>query len=607
MLTILAWLLGGVVFAQDTQDDTLDIELFNPHPDTYGYFHVPSATTLGHMQVGVGLWTNYSNDPLVLIYDAERVVPQNAEVIGDDGDGVIDDRLVSNVQVGMGVSRFFSLVVDTPLILWQDGYTLDNLDKALVEPEALIAAGIGDVRVTPKLVALDRDRVPIGMAFAMTLGLPTGNGGSFMGEEDFWVVPQMITEFSDGSIRARRYRIRGALHGGYRVRTPGRIRDVRVGNEVVYGAAIGLHPVDVLELVGEYHGSISGPRTAQHPSEALFGLKFLFGRYVTLNLSGGMGILPGVGAPDYRVAGGVTLAPSFDPNARDADKDGIVDGMDQCVREPEDVDRYRDEDGCPDPDNDIDGIPDTQDQCPDDPEDDDGWMDNDGCPDHDNDKDGILDIADRCPNEAEDLNGIEDEDGCPETGSEDTDGDGYSDDVDRCPYDPEDFDDFLDEDGCPDSDNDNDGILDMDDHCPNIREIHNGVDDDDGCPDEGRVVVEESRIRIDEVIFFDFAKATIQERSFDLLDEIASVVLSHTDLRKIRIEGHTDNVGGDAVNLKLSQARAESVRVALVERGVENLRLDARGFGEMYPIDSNDTDEGRANNRRVEFIIVERD
>mgnify|MGYP003329071635 FL=1 len=123
---------------------------------------------------------------------------------------------------------------------------------------------------------------------------------------------------------------------------------------------------------------------------------------------------------------------------------------------------------------------------------------------------------------------------------EDSDGDGFKDDVDRCPYDPEDKNDFEDEDGCPD------------DRLKNAR-----------------VVVTKEAIKINDVIYFDTGKATIQERSFDLLNELARVIAEHPELKKIRIEGHTDSVGNDLSNLKLSQARAESVKAYLSQHGIE--------------------------------------
>jgi outer membrane protein OmpA-like peptidoglycan-associated protein len=101
---------------------------------------------------------------------------------------------------------------------------------------------------------------------------------------------------------------------------------------------------------------------------------------------------------------------------KDRDHDGIVDMEDMCPDEPEDIDGFNDEDGCPDLDNDKDGIPDKTDKCPNEPEDLDGFEDEDGCPDPDNDKDGILDVNDKCPNEPETVNGIDDYDGCPDSG-----------------------------------------------------------------------------------------------------------------------------------------------------------------------------------------------
>ncbi|MFW5921291.1 MAG: OmpA family protein, partial [Polyangiales bacterium] len=100
----------------------------------------------------------------------------------------------------------------------------------------------------------------------------------------------------------------------------------------------------------------------------------------------------------------------------DRDGDGILDPDDECPDEPEDVDGFEDEDGCPDPDNDEDGILDEDDECPLEPEDVDGFEDEDGCPDPDNDGDGILDVDDECPDEPEVVNGVDDEDGCPDEG-----------------------------------------------------------------------------------------------------------------------------------------------------------------------------------------------
>jgi len=179
---------------------------------------------------------------------------------------------------------------------------------------------------------------------------------------------------------------------------------------------------------------------------------------------------------------GIGVSRQFGLGGRDGDGDGIPDRRDACPTEPEDLDGFQDEDGCPDLDNDQDGIPDHLDGAPLDPEDMDGWLDHDGVPDLDNDGDGIPDWRDACPDEAEDFDGYKDEDGCPEE-FRDRDGDGIADEDDLCPGSPEDFDGHQDGDGCPDPDNDLDGIDDVDDECPDLPEDYDGDRDRDGCPD----------------------------------------------------------------------------------------------------------------------------
>ncbi len=597
-------LLAGVAQAQ--ANDGVDVERFRPHADAYGYFGVGSAASLGHLQLGIGLWGNYANDPVTLDRGGNRVFPGTAN--GDDGDGLVDNRFRSDLQLGMGFARFLSIAVDLPLVLAQTGYQASGLSDLTTQPTELDGGGLGDVSVTPKFIGVDRRKGPIGLALAVPVGLPTGDGNLYNGEGGVTVTPTAIVELSNGAIQNRSYGVRTALNVGYRFRPADRIRDVSVASELVYGLGVGLHPTDPLEIIAEFSGGVFGPQPRQQPAEALLGAKVLVGDYVNINLGGGLGLMEGIGSPDYRIVGGFSIAPPFDPDARDRDADGVADGDDKCPDEAEDNDGFQDDDGCPEEDNDVDGIPDDQDQCPDDAEDDDGWLDNDGCPEADNDKDGVADVDDRCPDEAETMNGFDDDDGCPdEAPIDDTDGDGFKDDIDRCPYDAEDLDGFQDSDGCPEEDNDNDGVPDDRDQCPELREIINGVEDDDGCPDEGRVVVEKAQIRILEKIYFDFGKATIQARSDSLIAEIGAVIVANPDLRKIRIEGHTDSVGSDIANLKLSQARADAVKAALASKGVSTSVLDAVGFGEMRPVASNETDDGRAKNRRVEFIIVERD
>jgi outer membrane protein OmpA-like peptidoglycan-associated protein len=255
-------------------------------------------------------------------------------------------------------------------------------------------------------------------------------------------------------------------------------------------------------------------------------------------------------------------------------------------------------------DRDNDGIVDTLDKCPDKPENLNGFQDEDGCPDdRDSDRDGILDSLDLCPTIPEDKDGDKDDDGCPDL-KDDKDEDSIPDDLDKCAFNPEDHDGFQDDDGCPDPDNDADGLADPLDECPDLAEDLDGIDDEDGCPDF-EAVVTEKKIELTEKIFFEHNSAVILPMSYGVIDAVL-VVLQENPNMHIRIEGHTDDQGSDDFNLKLSDGRAQSVARYLVARGIEPARLIAVGFGERQPLVENTTDDGRAQNRRVEFFILKR-
>lgn len=254
----------------------------------------------------------------------------------------------------------------------------------------------------------------------------------------------------------------------------------------------------------------------------------------------------------------------------------------------------------PPADTDGDGLTDDVDACPTEPEDKDGFADEDGCPELDNDGDGVIDTMDKCPLDPEDRDGFEDDDGCPEL---DNDADGLPDTTDRCPDQPEDKDGFEDDDGCPDCDNDGDGV-------PECPEVVDKCPDKpartaDGCPQYKLVVVTEKKIELKQTIFFATNKTTIKRVSYALLDEVAQVLGDNPKI-SVRVEGHTDSRGKDGFNLRLSQGRADSVRTYLINKGIAPERMIATGYGETMPIADNRTSAGRAQNRRVEFVITER-
>jgi OOP family OmpA-OmpF porin len=256
--------------------------------------------------------------------------------------------------------------------------------------------------------------------------------------------------------------------------------------------------------------------------------------------------------------------PAVTVQCSDSDGDSICDNADLCIDTPEDFDGIDDQDGCPeDQDIDGDGINDKDDQCLLDSEDVDNYLDDDGCPDIDNDFDKILDNRDHCVNEPEDPDG------------------------------------FQDDDGCPDTDNDKDNILDIDDECPNMP----GEVENNGCPKKyDGVEITETHIRIKQKIHFAYNKARIKKTSYWILSQVSQVLADYPEI-SLSIEGHTDSRGSNSYNRKLSQKRAKAVMNHLIKRGkIDRSRLTSNGWGESKPIETNLTDEGRAANRRVEFV-----
>jgi OOP family OmpA-OmpF porin len=228
-------------------------------------------------------------------------------------------------------------------------------------------------------------------------------------------------------------------------------------------------------------------------------------------------------------------------------------------------------------DSDGDGVYDDADQCPGTPR---GTkVDTKGCP-LDSDGDGVYDDMDKCPGTP--IGTKVDRQGCPL----DSDGDGVYDNQDQCPGTPRGT--KVDSKGCP-LDSDGDGVYDNQDQCPNTP---NGANvDQRGC-----WVIKD--------INFDFDKTNIRTDDAAKLDSIIPVLENNSSL-KIEFQGHTDNIGSANYNQRLSERRAKAVKEYIVKKGIDQGRLSTVGFGFTKPVASNDTKEGRAENRRVELAPVE--
>jgi OOP family OmpA-OmpF porin len=207
-----------------------------------------------------------------------------------------------------------------------------------------------------------------------------------------------------------------------------------------------------------------------------------------------------------------------------------------------------------------------------------------------------------CPNEAEaepvaaapvcdieaPAGALTDPNGCPF----DTDNDGVYEGIDMCRNTPEGV--AVDLVGCP-LDSDGDAVADYLDLCPDTPK--GVIVDQDGCPLPGQNVLSLTGVN------FEFNKSSLTPEAKEILEQAVAVLKDVDGIVEVRVEGHTDSIGSEAYNLKLSQNRAQSVVDYLVSRGIDGNNLIPVGMGEGFPVANNDTDAGRAANRRVDFVV----
>ncbi|WP_320813973.1 OmpA family protein [Flavobacterium sp.] len=264
---------------------------------------------------------------------------------------------------------------------------------------------------------------------------------------------------------------------------------------------------------------------------------------------------------------------TFKFGGKDTDGDGIYDKDDAC---PETF-GLKEFMGCPDTDGDK--IADKDDACPETF----GLAEFNGCPDTDGD--GIVDNEDACP----EVKGTKIMKGCP-----DADGDGVADKDDNCPE----VKGPAANAGCPWPDTDGDGVADKDDQCPTVA----GTVANNGCPEVSDEAIKKLNSYA-KTILFNSGKSSFQKQTMPVLVAITAILKEYPSA-KFSIEGHTDSDGTEEMNQMLSTSRAQAVQAYLIENGIDATRLSSTGFGEKYPIDSNKTSKGKANNRRVDVKLV---
>jgi OmpA-OmpF porin, OOP family len=554
--------LGALSSARaQTTANGFAIDRFQPSERGSDWFVTDSLDLRGRGRVALGAVVDWAHHPLV-IYDANGDVvrtPISAQTYLHLGGAVIAaDRL--------------RIAFNLPILASNKGQS-GQVGGVLYSNST--GSALGDLRLSGDVRLFGEYGDAFTTALGLQLFLPTGSRDAYASDGKVRLVPHWlmagdIGPFTYGAMIGLNGRFQGDNFAGQ-----------PFGSELLFAASAGVRVADKKVVIGpEFTTSTvvsdSGNgffKRMTTPAELLFG-----GHVRTGDFQWGAGIGPGltrgVGTPDYRIVASIAWFP--EPKkpepapVTDRDGDGIADAVDACPDTPGEPSDDPKLNGCPPPkDRDNDGILDDDDACPDEP----GIKSDDpklnGCPKRDRDKDTILDDDDACPDEPGVPSDDPKKNGCPKP--KDSDGDGITDDIDACPHEAGPANDDPKKNGCP------------------------------------KAIMVEGEVKILERIEFDTGKATLRSESDGVLRAVADILAAHKEIKRIQVQGHTDNRGAKGFNKTLSNNRAAAVKKWLVTNGIEASRLESKGFGQDNPIDNNETDAGRQNNRRVQFIILEKE
>jgi outer membrane protein OmpA-like peptidoglycan-associated protein len=564
------------------------------------------------------LWTHDANVKPNKYFSARTALTyvKNPLVYRYAGDGeevaLLSDAMALHILPAYNVDRFrFGL--DVPIYGMTKG-----------EAENVGGAGLGDVALDIKAGLIQREHDGWGLAVGGRADLPTTtlSPETPIGSDAFVWALEGIVDYKDGPLLV-------AANLGTRSMPEVDLQNVTMDDYLFWrvGAGIAVNSDETVGLSADLVGGLTYKaglsNGAGNPVEFMGGAWARVQDRLVMRVGGGTGLSEGIGAPDFRVVAMMGYEP---PVKRDKDDDGVINKLDKCRDVPEDKDGFNDADGCPDPSTKVRVI--VQDPK--------GNVLKDAAvvlkgPDGEKAGQGEFEVevhpgawqvtgtlkryatVDRTDTIAEGgaqtvqvvmeplfgttkvivvdaagnkLKGVFSSDGANATR----------------------FKEGI-------------GSIDLDPGAHNIvvrsdgyKSAFKGIETKKGELTEvtfvlepAKAVITKEKIEIREKVFFDTGKATIQASSNQLLDDVADILKENADIKKIRVEGHTDKVGNAASNRKLSDERAKAVVAYLVAKGVAANRMEAIGYGPDKPVDPASTPEAYEKNRRVEFFIVERD
>jgi outer membrane protein OmpA-like peptidoglycan-associated protein len=578
------------------------LDRFEPSPAGDNFF-TAEHPWYGHgrpFAFRAGLVFDYAHTPLVLretVGGQERVTP------------IVSDMLVGSLQAGIGLSNRVNIHLSLPISFWQDGAAV-----AVGGLGASSSAALGDPRIGVRVRVLgesDRDAfsLHVGAALYLNAGLFGVSPGSNVTDDGF-------RGRLNATLAGREGPIRWSFSLGAHLRqNTVTVMATTIGSDLFASAGVAYVALeDRLSIGPEIWAStvLDNAFEGKHNNfEGLLGVNYLIADAIQVGAGVGPGFARGAGTPDWRAVARVQYAPSerdaAAPPPADADSDGVLDPDDVCPTTPQGAHPDPARLGCPLTDTDGDGVFDNEDQCVTEPMGPNPDPSRRGCPRRDTDGDTVFDDEDQCVNEPQGPNPDAQRRGCPDG---DEDRDGVLNSADQCRTVPQGPLPDPARPGCPLPDRDRDTVPDNTDHCPDEPGVPSTDPQRNGCPNRF-VVVDGTAIRLLQPVFFAINRDVILPQSAGVLTAVGDVLRASPWIHRVRIEGHTDDSNTDEYNLDLSQRRSNNVMRWLVQNGISQDRLEARGFGEARPLRPIDGLTGpalrdaRSTNRRVMFIVVD--
>lgn len=535
--------LLGATHALAQTPGGIALNQLDPTPAGDTFFAVPSPFASGHLVPRAFAMFDYSVSPLTV-----SIGPTTSSIVSSQG----------FLHVGASLALFDRLLLSAalPVAVIQSGDSPTIEGVTLSSPSS---AAVGDLRLGARVRMLGEDDTPFQLGIGAYLFAPTGPSDTFTGEGALRLEPHL-------AVGGRLPRFVWTASIG------AMLRGSNNPSALTYGAGAALSLFDDRLRVGPVvfastplqegflevsESKVISRGRATH-AELLLDVRGRLVGGLWLGAAAGPGLSSAIGTPVFRALGTLGWSPSATRGAQEDEK--------------------------PSSDTDEDGVLDIKDACPvtfgpasADPK-------RNGCPAQDRDEDGIADLDDACPDErGDDSNPARR--GC----SADQDGDSVPDAVDICPK----------EKGSA-----------LENGCPSQATTPTPATPAPAAPESfKRVRVTAEEITLLEPVKFRIAKsdpAPIDPASEPMLTEVRDALAQHPELVKLEVQAHTDSDGNVKFNETLSTARAESVKKWLVDHGVATDRLVAKGYGPSKPIADNKTVAGRAKNRRMQIVVLEK-